>query len=159
MGHRQYQCCRQYFQEFQIGEHGFIHPEGLCAMYHFQMPKNDYDKAFLEKISEENQDPMKVVKEWKANQGKLKRDKLGMYPIAQLPSPQCFIVVMMCRLFSKLETAKFSIKLVPLIDVVINSTIMNWANILSNNLAKNIMEYRTNSMFSTRTIPPFYVST
>ena len=138
---------------------GSFTPEDLRTMYHFPMPHKAYDKAFLEKFAKENQDPMKVVKEWKVDQCKLKWDKLGMYPIAQLPSPHCFVAVMLCRFFSRLDTTKFSIEWVPLIDAVVNSSIMNWENILSNNLAKTIMEYTTNRAFSTRKIPPFYMST
>ena len=35
---------------------------------------------------------------------------------------------------------------------------MNWSNILSDNLAIDIREYRRNRIVSTRVIPPFYMS-
>ena len=101
---------------------------------------------------------MKVIKEWKEYQSKLKWDKLGTYPIAQIPSPYCYVVGMLCRLFSKLDTTRFSLDWVPLINAIINSLILNWENILSDNLAKHIMEYRNKRCVSTREIPPFYMS-
>ena len=127
-------------------------------MCHLPKPKKVYHKSFLENFDKENEDPMKVVKEWKVDHNKFKRDKLGMYLIAQLPAPHFFIAAMMCRLFVKLDTTKFSIEWIPLIDTAVNATIMNWANILSNNLAMNIREYKQNKVFSIRTIPVFYMS-
>ena len=56
---------------------GSFTPEDLRTMYHLPMPQKAYDKAFLENFAKENHDLMKVVKEWKVDQGKLKQDKLG----------------------------------------------------------------------------------
>lgn len=67
-----------------------------------------------------------------------------MYPIAPLSTPHNFVAAMTCRLFGKADTTKFSIEWVPLIDVVVNATIMNWNNILSDNLAMSIREYKHN---------------
>ena len=88
---------------------GSFTSEDLRTMYHLLMPQNAYDKAFLEKISRKNLELIKVVKGWKEDQGKIKRDKLGMYPITQFPSPYCFVVGMLCILFARPDTTKLSI--------------------------------------------------
>ena len=100
---------------------------------------------------------MKVIKEWKEDQGKLKRDKLDTYPIAKIPSPYFYVEGMLCRLFSKPNTTRLSVNWVPLIDAIVNSLILNWENILSNSLAKHITKYRNKRSFSSREIPPFYM--
>ena len=43
-------------------------------------------------------------------------------------------------------------------EATINSYVMDWANILSDKLAKTILEFRSNSRKTTKTIPPFYYS-
>ena len=45
-----------------------------------------------------------------------------------------------------------------MIDAIVNSSILNWENILSDNLAKNIMEYRSKRSVSSREIHPLYMS-
>ena len=52
---------------------------------------------------------MKFIKEWKDDQGNLKQDKLGTYPIAQIPSPYYYAAGMLCRLFAKPDTTRFSV--------------------------------------------------
>ena len=42
--------------------------------------------------------------------------------------------------------------------VAINATVMNWAQILSNNLARTIMEYRRKRSVASRVYPPFFMS-
>ena len=48
--------------------------------------------------------------------------------------------------------------MVPLMEAVVNSYVMDWANILSDKLASAILKFRFNSRKTTRTIPPFYYS-
>lgn len=43
---------------------------------------------------------------------------------------------MLSRLYAKPDTTRFSVDWVPLIDAIVNSLILNWANILSDNLAR-----------------------
>ena len=73
--------------------------ENLQIKYQFPMPQKNYDKAFVQNFTKKNTNLMKVIKGWKDDQGKLKRDKIGMCPIAQLPYPYCYVAGMLCRLF------------------------------------------------------------
>ena len=99
-------------------------------------------------------DLIKVIHEWKENEGKLKQDNSGTYPITQIPYPYCYAAGMLCRIFSKPDSIIFSRDWVPLIDAIINSSILNWTEILSNYLAKHITEYRNKRSVSLREIPP-----
>ena len=65
---------------------------------------------------------------------------------------------MLSRLYAKLDITRFSVDWIPLIDTIVNSLILNWGNILSDNLAKHIMEYRNKISVSSREIPSFYMS-
>ena len=51
-----------------------------------------------------------------------------------------------------------SIEWIPLINACVNSHNMNWATILSNNLATIITEYRQKRASSLENLPPFYFS-
>lgn len=81
-----------------------------------------------------------------------------MYPIASLVNPYNFEAVMLCRLYGLPDNIKFSIDWLPLIDSCVNSHIMNWATILSENLAKAINEYRQIRDSSSKPVPQFFTS-
>lgn len=79
-----------------------------------------------------------------------------MYVTGSLASPYCFAVAMLCRLFWKADINKFSSEWLPLLDAATNATIMDWAQILSDNLASAILDYRTKKSFAQRFYPPFF---
>jgi len=64
----------------------------------------------------------------------------------------------MCKLWGQHDSAKFTIDMVSLMETVINGYVMDWANILSNRLATEILEYRRKAYTTSRIIPPFYYS-
>lgn len=104
---------------------GSFKPDNLIQMYHLPQPKKIYDKAFIDNFTKENEAPMDVMQNWRSGSNKFRWEKIGMYPIAPLSAPQNFAAVMLCRLFRKYDTTKFSIEWVPLIDAIVNSTILN----------------------------------
>lgn len=81
-----------------------------------------------------------------------------MYATSSLSSPFCYVIAMLCRLFGKPNINKFSSYWLPLVDAVVNATIMNWAQILSDNLATAILEYRRKRSIALRVYPPFFMS-
>ena len=106
----------------------------------------------------ENEDFADFTKNWSSNEEILKKDKNGMYATGSLCSPYCFFATMLCRLFGKPDINKFSSEWLPLLDVATNATIMDWAQILSDNLASAILGYRTKRSFAQRVYPPFFLS-
>ena len=81
-----------------------------------------------------------------------------MYSIGSICPPHSFAAAMLCRLFGKPDSTKFSLEWLSLIDAAVNATIMNWAQILSNNLARKIMEYRRKRSVASSVSPPFFMS-
>lgn len=61
------------------------------------------------------------------NEGKINKDKIGMYSTTSISLPHTFLVAMLCRMFGKPDSTKFSPEWLPLIDASINENIMNWA--------------------------------
>lgn len=116
--------------------------KGLKKMYHIPDPQKVYDKAFLEHFTSENEVASNPIKQWRSYPNKHKHEKSGMYSIYSLASPYSYITAMMCRLFRNPNTTKFSVEWVHLIKATINSYIMDWGTILSNNIASQIREFR-----------------
>jgi len=112
-------------------------------MYHLPEPQVTYNKQFMEKFGKENEDLAECTKEWSAREEPLKKDKHGMYSTSSLSSSYCFAATMLCRLFGKPDVNKFSSEWLPLLDAATNATIVDWAKILSDNLATAIWNYRS----------------
>jgi len=66
---------------------------------------------------------------------------------------------MLCRLSGKLNNIKFLSEWLLLIDANVNATVLNWAQILFDNLATTILEYRRKMIIASRVYPPFFMST
>ena len=81
-----------------------------------------------------------------------------MYTTGSLSSPFCFAAAMLCILIGKPDITKFSLELLPLIDAAVNAKIINWAQILSDNLATKILEYKRKRRIASRVYPPFFMS-
>lgn len=101
---------------------------------------------------------VECTKNWSNNEERIKKDKNGMYATDSLSSPFCYAAAILCRLFGKPDINKFSSEWLPLVDAVVNATIMNWAQILSDNLATAILEYRIKRSIASRVYPPFFMS-
>lgn len=100
-----------------------------------------------------------MIQEWRRRDNKFKQDKVSMYPIASLDNPYSFAASMLCRLYGLHDNSKFFINWFHLINVCVNSHIMNWATIMSKNLAKAIIEYHQTRVASSREVPQFFMST
>ena len=80
-----------------------------------------------------------------------------MYSTSSLSSPYCFVVAMLCRLFRRPDINKFSSEWLPLLDAASNTTIIIWAQILSDNLASAIWNYQSKITPSQRIYPPLFL--
>ena len=80
-----------------------------------------------------------------------------MYATGSLSSPYYFAAAMLCRLFGRPNINKFSSEWLSLLDAATNATIMDWAQILLDNLASAILGYRTKRSFTLRVYPPFFL--
>ena len=50
---------------------------------------------------------------------------------------------MLCRLFGRKNLAHFTVEWVSIINEVVEGYTFNWAKILSDNLAKEVVEYKS----------------
>ena len=121
-------------------------------------PQKHYNKAFLEAFTKENNVESDPIKQWRHFPNKHKHESLGMYSVDSLVSPYCYAGAMICRLFGVFDSDRFSVQMVPLMEATIYSYIMNWATILYDKMANQILDYRRNKFVTTRIIPPFYMS-
>lgn len=138
------------FNSFQL--------EDLRKLYHLPQLEKRYNKVFLEAFVKENDSESAPIKKWRHFPEKNKNESSGKYFVDSLASPYCYDGAMMCRMWRILDFAKFTIEMVPLTKAAINGYAIDWANILSDNLATTILEYRTNAYKTSWTIPPFYYS-
>lgn len=81
-----------------------------------------------------------------------------MYSTTSISRPHSFTIAMLCRLFSKPDRTKFSSEWLPLIHAIVSATIMDYTQILLDNLAKAMIEYIRKRISSLRAFPPFFVS-
>jgi len=148
-------------RQFRTRSQGAIRsftPDNLRLMYHLLEPQVIYNRKFIETFVEENSDPTDCTHAWLNNEEKIKKDKNGMYTNASIFPPYSFVVAMLCRLFGRPDSTKFSPHWLSLIEEVVNATSMNWAQILSDNLAKTIIEYRRRRSIASRVYRPFFMS-
>lgn len=127
-------------------------------MYHFLDPQKIYDKKFLKIFAENKKIESYPIRKWRQDPSKHKHDSNGMYSLASIVGPSCYLAVMICRLFSFPNTQKIVVEWVPLIQASSNSEVMDWATILSNNIASKSLEYRKKHSFLDRIVPNFYMS-
>jgi len=118
---------------------GSFREEDLKKMYHIPDPWDIYDKNTLPTSQRRTH---KLIQGWRVLEKKFKFDKSGMYAIASLTNPYNYAAPMLCRLYGLPNNTNFSIEWIPLIDACVNSHIVNWATILSHNLATIITKYR-----------------
>lgn len=110
-------------------------PEEVKRIYHLLNPLQHYNKSFLEAFAKENQIESDPIKQWRHFLSKHKHESSGMYSVESLASPYCYVVAMVCRLLGSPDYAIFSIEMVPLIEVMIKSFVMDWKTILSDKMA------------------------
>ena len=112
-------------------------------------------KQFLKKFAKENEDPTDVTRAWIENESKIKQDKMGMYSMTTISPPYSFEAAMLCGLFGKPDSTKFSQEWMSLIDAALNATLINWAQIFFDNFVKDIMAYTRKMSRSLRVYPHF----
>ncbi len=137
---------------------GSFQPNDLRQMYYLPEPEKKYNKVFQEKFRDEHETESAPIREWRQNPAKHKHESSGKYFVDSLCSHYCYAGAMMCRIWGLHDSSKLSIEMVPLMEAVVNSEIMDWGNILSDKLATAILEFRNKTRVTDRSIPPFYFS-
>jgi len=80
-----------------------------------------------------------------------------MYDTTSLDAHMLYVSIMIFHLFGKKNPTHFSVEWVSIVNEVAESYTFNWAKMLSDNLAKEIVEYKSTK--SKGRAAPFYMST
>lgn len=128
----------------------------LRQMYHLPAEEKKYNTAFLEKFRAEKETESEPIRGWRQNLADHKHESSGKYSVDSLCSPYCYAGIMLCRLWGLHNSTNFTLEMVPLKEATCSGEIMDWADILSDKLAKAILNFIFNSRVTERFIPPFY---
>ena len=74
-----------------------------------------------------------------------------------LDTHMLYVAMMLCCPFEKNSSTHFSVEWVAIMNEVAEGYTFNWAKMLSNNLTKEIVDYKTSK--SKGKLAPFYMST
>jgi hypothetical protein len=141
---------------------GSFRPEHLQVMYKLSpTPKYTYNAAFLleferKECTQYARNGHDIVKTWWGHPEKFRADAHGMYATTSLDAHMLYVAMMLCHLFGKKNPTHFSVEWVAIMNEVAEGYTFNWAKMLSDNLAKEIADYK--SAKSKGKPAPFYMS-
>jgi hypothetical protein len=141
---------------------GSFRPEHLQVMYKLSpTPKYTYNVAFILEFERKEcvqyaRSGHDIIKTWWGHPEKFRTDAHGMYATMSLDAHMVYVAMMLCRLFGKKIPTHFSVEWVSIMNEVAEGYTFNWAKMLSDNLAKEIVDYKT--MKSKGQPTPFYMS-
>jgi hypothetical protein len=124
-------------------------------------PKYTYNVTFLldferKECIQYSRSGHDIIKSWWGHPDKFKTDAHGMYSMTFLDAHILYISMILCRLFEKKNPTHFSVQWVDIMNEVDEGYTFNWDKMLSDNLAKEIVEYQ--SLKSKGNPAPFYMS-
>jgi hypothetical protein len=141
---------------------GSFRPEHLQVMYKLSPdPKYIYSVAFVMEFQQKecvqyDRSYPDIVKTWWGIPAKFRADSHGVYSTASLNEYIVYVVMMLCRIFRKKIPTHFPVEWVSIIHEAAEGFTFDWAKMLSDNLAKEISEYKMEKSKGQPT--PFYMS-
>jgi hypothetical protein len=123
-------------------------------------PKYTYNATFLldferKECTQYDKNGHDIIKTWWGNPNKFKTDAHGMYSMSSLDAHILYIAMILYHLFVKKNPTHFSFEWVAIMNEVVKGYTFNWDKMLSENLAKEIVEYQ--SLKSKGQHAPFYM--
>jgi hypothetical protein len=124
-------------------------------------PKYTYNSSFLldfewKECTECGRTGHDIIKTWWGNPSKFKTDAHGIYSTTSLDAHFLYISMMLCQLFGRKNPTHFTVEWVSIIHEVVEGYTFNWEKMLSDNLAKEVVEYKY--LKSKGKHAPFYMS-
>jgi hypothetical protein len=83
-----------------------------------------------------------IIKYWWGYPDKFRADSHGVYATMSLDTHMIYVAMMLCKIFGKKSPTYFPVAWVSIMHEVAEVFSFNWAKILPDNLAKEIMEYK-----------------
>jgi hypothetical protein len=127
---------------------GSFRPEHIQVMYKLSPnPKYIYNAEFVsesqrKECTELDQTYPGIIKDWWGIPEKFRADTHGNYATDPLNEYMVYVAQMLCIIFGKKIRTHFPPAWVPLLHEVAEGYSFNWSKILSDNLAKEITEYK-----------------
>jgi len=82
-----------------------------------------------------------IIKDWWRNEEKIRANTHGVYATTSLNEYMVYVAMMLCRIFGKKCPNHFPTEWVPLLHEAAEGYNFNWDKILSDNIAREVMEY------------------
>jgi hypothetical protein len=83
-----------------------------------------------------------IINTWWGHPEKFRAEAHGVYATSSLDTHMIYVAMMLCRLFGKKSPTHFPMEWVSIMHEVAEGYRFNWAKILSENLAKEVTEYK-----------------
>jgi len=127
---------------------GSFRPEHIQVMYKLSPnPNFIYNVEFIvefqrKECTEADQTYPDLIKGWWIFPSKFRADTHGIYATASLNEYMVYVAMMLCRLFGKKNPCHILAEWVPFLEESSEGYSFNWGKILSNNIAKEVLDYR-----------------
>jgi len=137
-------------------------PDNLQVIYNLSpTPKYTYNATFLidferRECTQYGRNGHDIIKTWWGHTKKFRADAHGMYSTVSLDAHMLYIAMMLCLMFGKKNHMHFSVEWVAIMNEVVEGYTFNWAKMFSDNLANEIVEYKSSK--SKGQLAPFYMS-
>jgi hypothetical protein len=111
-------------------------------------PKYTYNATFILEFEQKEciqyaRNGHDIIRTWWGHPEKFRTDAHGMYATTSLDTHMVYVAMMLCHLFKKNIPTHFSVEWVSIMNEVAKGYTFNWAKMLSDNLAKGIVDYKT----------------
>lgn len=127
---------------------GSFRPRHIQVMYKLSPNPNFlYNAEFMvefqrKECTEADQTYLELIKGWWRCPSKFRANTHRIYATTSLNEYMVYVAMMLCRLFSKKNPYHFPAEWVPFLEEASEGYSFNWDKILSDNLAKEILDYR-----------------
>jgi hypothetical protein len=97
-----------------------------------------------------------LIKDWWGYPKKFRANAHGIYATRTLDAHMIYMAMMLCILLGRKYSAHLLLAWLPIMNEVVEGYNFNWAKILLDNLAKEIIDYH--SLKAKGKLSPFYIS-
>jgi hypothetical protein len=111
-------------------------------------PKYTYNAAFILEFERKEciqyaRSGHDTIRTWWGHPEKFRTNAHGTYTTMSLDAHMVYVAMMLCIMFGNKSPMHFSVEWVSIMNEVAKGYTFNWAKMLSNNLAKEIIDYKT----------------
>jgi hypothetical protein len=110
-------------------------------------PRYTFNVAFILEFEQKEciqyaRNCLDLIKSWWGNPKRFRTDSHGIYATSSLDHHMVYVAMILCRFFGKNIPTHFSVEWVSIMHEVAEGFTFNWDKILSDKLAKGIVEYK-----------------